>query len=109
VTFLDNLQSHKGGLIKLKTQLYWNDGRGWDNNPGRICLLLDAEAVTTFTGTAAAAGITVSTVTASAAVPDYARIAAALLLVDGAPHWIWVGADDLELLQPGCNPSGGVV
>jgi hypothetical protein len=42
MTLLDKLQAHKGGLLQLKTQLYWYGRGGWDNNPGRICLLLDA-------------------------------------------------------------------
>ena len=42
MTFLEMLQSHKGSLIRLKTELFWYGGRGWDKSPGRICLLLDA-------------------------------------------------------------------
>ena len=44
MTLLEQLQAHKGGLIQLKTQLYWYDGRGWDGDPARVCLLLDATA-----------------------------------------------------------------
>jgi hypothetical protein len=96
VTFLDNLQSHKGGLIKLKTQLYWYDGRGWDNNPGRICLLLDAEAVTTFTGLAAPAATAAGALaTAAAAAP---AATAARLLIEGQPQWIWLAEKDIDLL-----------
>ena len=30
MTFLEALQSHRGGLVRIKTQLYWYGGRGWD-------------------------------------------------------------------------------
>ena len=75
MTFLEQLQSHKGGLLRLKTELYWYGGRGYDGNPGRVCLILD---------TAAARGTTA----------DYAT----LLLIDGAPHWVWIVEQDVELL-----------
>ena len=79
MTFLETLQSHKCGLISLKTELYWYDGRGWDKNPGRVCLILDAAAVFA-TGAAAR------------------RSAAAYLLIDGSPRWVWVAEEDMALL-----------
>ena len=74
MTFLEQLQSHKGGLLRLKTELYWYGGRGYDRSPDRICLILDAARRTT---------------------ADYAT----LLLIDGSPHWVWVAAEDVELLS----------
>jgi hypothetical protein len=96
MTFLQQLQAHKGGLLHLKTQLYWYDGRqlywydgrGYDNNPGRVCLILDATA-------AAAADAAAATTAATAAVTT---AAAAHLLIDGRPAWIWVAEQDIELL-----------
>jgi hypothetical protein len=86
MTFLEELTAHKGGLILLKTNLFWYGGRGWDGVQDRVCLLMDAEVY------AEAAMI-------AAATPTAARVpAAALLLIDGCPHWVWVGADDVELL-----------
>ena len=85
MTFLEQLQSHKGGLLYLKTGLYWYGGRGYDRSPDRICLILDAARRTAATGTAAARGTTA----------DYAT----LLLIDGSPHWVWVAAEDVELLS----------
>jgi hypothetical protein len=56
----------------------------WDNNPGRICLTLDAAA--------APPAIPVAcTAVATAA-------AAAHLLIDGKPQWVWVAEQDVELL-----------
>ena len=96
MTFLDNLQSHKGGLLRLKNQLYWYGRGGWDNNPGRICLLLDPAAVVTRgatckAGDAALPAAHVATAAACAAV-------SAFLLIDGQPHWVWVVEEDVELL-----------
>ena len=86
MTLLEQLQAHKGGLIQLKTQLYWYDGRGYDGTSGRICLILDA------TASAASAAATADKLrTATAA-------AAAFLLIDGQPQWIWVAKEDVELL-----------
>jgi hypothetical protein len=83
MTFLQQLRLHKGGLICLKTHLYWY-GSGYDKNPDRICLILD---------TAAAA----PTAAAARGSANGFRTAA-LLLVDGSPHWIWVAEEDVELL-----------
>ena len=75
MTFLEELQAHTGGLLRLKTQLYWYGGRGPDGSPGQVCLLLDAAA----RYGAHAAG-------------------AALLLIDGCPQWVWVCQEDVELI-----------
>ena len=91
VNFLEKLQSHKGCLIHLKTQLYWYDGQGWDNNPGRICLLLDATATATAATVTAAAAASATTVTACAT-------GAAFLLIDGSSKWIWIDEQDIDLL-----------
>jgi len=88
----ETLQSHRGGLLRLKTQLYWYDGRGWDNNPGRICLILDAAADAAPSEPAAASDVV------EAAEAPAAGVAAALLLIDGSPQWVWVAEQDVELL-----------
>ena len=94
MTFLEQLQSHKGGLICLKTQLYWYDGRGWDKNPGRVCLILDTAAARTAAPVAAAARTAAGVAAARASTNG----ASALLLIDGAPHWVWIVEQDVELL-----------
>ena len=88
MTFLETLQTHRGGLLRIKSELFWYGGRGWDGAPGRVCLLLDAGP----TGTrAAAAARSVRQRRAVTGTP-------ALLLIDDAPHWIWVGKEDVELI-----------
>ena len=93
MTFLETLQSHKGGLIKLKAELYWYGGRGYDGSPGRICLLLDTAATssTTITATPAAARITGADVRTGFGVEAY-------LLIDGSPQWVWVADKAIEIL-----------
>ena len=89
MTFLQQLQVHKGGLVQLKTQLYWYDGVR-NEIVGRVCLLLDAAAADARRSTAA---------TATAVRPrSAATTAAALLLIDGSPQWIWITEADVELL-----------
>jgi len=83
MTFLEQLQAHKGGLIQLKSQLYWYGGRGYDGNPGRVCLILDAAASAATKPTARACSI---------------AGAVAYLLLDGSPQWVWVAKEDMELL-----------
>jgi len=92
MTFLEQLQAHKGGLIQLKSQLYWYGGRGYDGNPGRVCLILDAAARSRTAATVPmrASAAATNTVTATVAV--------AYLLLDGSPQWVWVAKADVELL-----------
>ena len=86
MTFLEQLQAHKGGLIRLKTQLYWYDGRRWDNAPGRVCLILDSAAPRLL-----APGVPAATTRAR-------PTDAAFFLIDGGPQWIWIAEADVELL-----------
>ena len=101
MTLFERLQAHRGGLIRIKTQLFWYGGRGWDGNPGRLCLVLDATAYTA--GVRAAEAAEAAAIAAAAFTADVVRRAAVcastLLLVDGAPHWVWVAAEDIELLD----------
>jgi len=89
MTLLEKFESHRGGLIRLPTQLFWYDGRGWDRTPGRICLLLDAVPIT-----AAAA----ATAARAAAAAGASTAACVHLLIDGQPRWVRVAAAEVELL-----------
>jgi len=84
MAFLDDLQSHRGGLLELRTQLfwYWPQGRGWDSTPGRLCLLLDVTA----------------DVVAVARTAGAFDAAAAYLLIDGHPRWVWVAEEDVGII-----------
>ena len=97
MTFLEKLTAHKGGLVLLRSDLFWYGGRGWDGARDRVCLLMDTAtsrpAAAAATRTAAAA----TTRTAAAATTTVVR-PAALLLVDGQPHWVRVAQADVELL-----------
>jgi hypothetical protein len=90
MTLLERLQTHKGSLLHLKTELFWY-GVGWDRNPGRICLILDATTSRSTSGIAAA--------TATGAGARIAGTAGALVLIDGSPQWIWVADKDVEVLN----------
>lgn len=89
MTFLETLQAHRGGLLRIKSDLYWFGHRGWDKNPGRVCHLLDASKIHPRVDPSAA------TITATASVPG----ATALLLIDGAPRWVWVAEEDVEVID----------
>ena len=104
MTFLEGLQSHRGGLLRLKSALFWYDGRGWDGAPGRVCLLLDtapsiAEGLRREVLAATAYGASEKWRASATADPVAFRdAAAALLLIDGCPHWVWLNSTVVELL-----------
>lgn len=91
MTFAEQFQNHKCGLVRLRSQLYWYDSNSYDNTPGRVCLLLDV-AVESPGAAATATG---------AHVGDAAGDAATLLLIDGQLRWVWVSKGDVELI-PNC-------
>jgi hypothetical protein len=96
MTFLEELTAHKGGLVCLKSELFWYGGRGWDGTRGRVCLLMDSAARSAAAAgpRIAAAAVTDATARSRGPRADYST----LLLIDGCPHWVWVSSDDLELL-----------
>jgi hypothetical protein len=96
MTFHETLQAHKGGLIQLKTQIYWYKGRGYDRTPGRICLLLDAALLAVGPGRRAHAATAAAALVPAALTG--AATEAAFLLIDGQPQWIWVAEEDIALL-----------
>jgi hypothetical protein len=105
MTFLEQLQSHKGGLICLKTQLYWYHNGQWDEIPDRIGLIFDAAAcVPALYYNIAVARTFDAGPHGGHDGPDGARAkriaktVAAHLLIDGSPQWIWVAEGDVELL-----------
>ena len=110
MTTFEQLQSNKGGLLHLRTELFWYDGRGHDNDPGRFCLLLDVLTgddarnihVEPIARTTAAGfvrrGLGPGRVGVELHRPG-ADDVAALLLIDGHPQWIWVAENDIEVLN----------
>lgn len=86
MTFLQQLQAHKGGLLHLKTEPYWYGGRGSDGTPGRVCLILDASTAASLDGVAAVS---------KAGSKACHKV---LLLIDGQSQWVLVAEKDIELL-----------
>jgi len=86
--FLETLQANLGGLIRLKTSLYWYDGQGWDNNPGRVCLILD---VLRHGGPASACTVTSYNTSNNEEL--------VLLLINGLPVHVWTSEPDIELID----------
>jgi len=82
--FFNSILSHRGGLLRLKTPLYWY-GWGWDGTPERVCLILDVVALRGPNDVAACGSPKLG--------------ASVLLLLDGQPQWVWLGEDKtVELL-----------
>lgn len=87
MTFLEQLQTRKGGLIQIKSQLYWYGGRGSDGTPGRVCLILDAS-------TAALHRQVINAVSKAGSI----AYDVVLLLIDGQSQWVLVAERDVEFL-----------
>ena len=94
--FLKQFQAHKGGLLRIKTELYWYDRGRHDGNPGRVCLILDVYGVRQVDNLV----IDASGAANEQAESDGKKVNAvdAFLLVDGVPRWIWLSEADVELL-----------
>jgi hypothetical protein len=99
MTFVERLKNHIGGLVLLKTQLYWFRTSHWDGVKDRVCLLLDAAA----SGAAASnrgfgppdARGPQTIFTQSAA----DRAAYVLLLIDCQSKWILLSKEELEFIK----------
>jgi hypothetical protein len=95
MTFLDKLTAHVGGLVRLKTDLYWYNTRSRDGIEGRVFLLLDA-AGTYVTGRRTI-GLAARTLHGPRNPSD--DLAHALLLIDDQAKWIWTSIEDVEFIQ----------
>jgi hypothetical protein len=91
MNFLNKLKAHVGGLVRLKTQLYWYDSGLVDGVKGRICLLLDASQSG---GSSPAYHARADSLGAL-----YSNTPAALLFIDGSPKWVKVYKEDVELIK----------
>ena len=87
--FVRALQEARGELLLLKGQLFWFNDKRWDNKPGRVCLILDAD-----TGYAGKK-IKSSRVDASTGLGWEAVVQ---LLIDGSPTWVYVTKMTTEIL-----------
>lgn len=96
MTFIKQLHSHIGGLIRLKSQIYWYNSASCDGVEERVCLLLDiTEEYSAPSGNLPDAEIYDSRYPNL----DYDPSIIALLLVDASPTWVWVYEDAVEFIQ----------
>ena len=91
VTFIKTLQAHRGELTRIKTQIFWYNGVGWEETPGRVCLILDVLERGGHAG-ADVAGCSAS----SWSVTENEELV--LLLIDELPKWFWLSEDDIEFI-----------
>ena len=98
MTFLNKLKAHLGGLVRIKTELYWYEiaRYGPDGVPGRIYLLVDAQEQIS-------PDLLSATTIATIALPLVAPVSI-LILVDGIPKWVWTWDEVLDLIDT--NPDG---
>jgi hypothetical protein len=93
MTLKEKLETHIGGLVCLKEQLFWYDNRGRERNKGRVCLILDVyDARNDLIPRRIAAHV----VDAQAPVSGTVDM---LLLIDGSPKWVWASEGEVEIIQ----------
>lgn len=100
MTFLDQLHSHVGCLVRLKTELYWYGSDSWDRVKERICLLL--EVGDSLECPPPLGSPVLRNVDATVRIPhpdESIPCAATLLFIDGSPRMIWISKRDVELIQ----------
>jgi len=88
MTFVESLRSHRGSLIRLKTELFWYNNTEWDGTLFRTCLLLDARD---YGRPACWKAYTANATTTRAAVSH--------LLIDGLACWVLMDEQDVEILN----------
>jgi hypothetical protein len=86
----DKLSAHIGGLIQIKTELYWYDSESYDNIQNRVCLIAD---VTRRAGRHEGKECAARTLTFKAS------DVFALLLIDDSLKWIRLCENDVELIR----------
>ena len=100
MTFLDKLKAHVGGLIRIKTQLYWIGLAGPDNIYERVCLLADAKVFVDINHIDHVKYVAFTfTDDMSPNLTDYDLAAIVLLIIDGTPTWVRICHNSVELLK----------
>lgn len=103
MTFLEELQAHKGGLVRIKSELYWYGGRGPDGSPGRVCLLLDtAPDITTQPLRLGGHPLRLAAITLLHGDPnpfDNVSSVSAYLLIEDKLQWVCVCSRDCEIID----------
>ena len=93
MTLLETLRSRKGGLLRIKSKLYWYEASNLEKHPGRVCLLLDA--IPSSNAHVDAAGLIALGVVDTTPVNS----AVAHLLIDGSPRYVWVVEREVEVIN----------
>ena len=99
--FLQTLRAHTGGLVRIKSELFWYN-TGWEFIPDRICLVLDAVGGGVVLDATAARHRRrpppPANLGADPGTVWFPEFAAVLLLIDDRPQWVQVSQADVELL-----------
>lgn len=95
MTLFDKLKAHVGGLVLIKTELYWYKVGKWDGVHERVYLLLDALDTSYATITDDRVQPEATTHSVTSPILD----AAVLLFIDGTPKWVWIYSETAELIK----------
>ena len=96
MTLLKKLQSHVGGLVKIKAELYWYDSSSWENVQERICTLLDSALRENHDPSVQGRIIAASRRWRMGPRTDSIELQ---VLVDGLPCWILLDEENFEIVE----------
>ena len=85
---VEELRNHIGDLIRIKTELYWYGGRGWDEDAEKLCILLNSKSLSSPEGGRCAATCAVPS-------PQYAL----QLLIESEIQWVWACDNSFEIVK----------
>ena len=92
MTFIDKLKAHIGGLVHIKSQLYWYRAGKWDEAHESVHLLLDVldpdEDVM--------GDISPEAHTRIGSLHERVDV---LLFIDGTPKWVLIYSGAVELIE----------
>jgi len=100
MTFFETLNANCGGLIKLKTQLFWYKKGDWDCIYDRICLIVDVINAMDDAGQDIDLpdNVVIQAYTGRPGGRHGMFEVALCLIIDELPKWIWVDERHVELL-----------
>lgn len=105
MTFHDQLKAHIGCLIYVTNKFYWYSLNSWDDVKERVCMLLDFVSDDQVASADWKKIAVEADATPSRPGVDYdddqdtTCDIAALLLVDGAPKWIWISKNVIKFIE----------
>jgi hypothetical protein len=102
----EGLLTHRGGLIRLRTSIYWWGERNWQDFKGVNCAVIDVQKApdNEFIDFSTAMGKSISCHTVysprySTADKEWHSYFRLCVLLEGRLRWIWLSLSDIEVIN----------